>query len=109
MSEFAGSLRERLVIQRADDVPDGGGGTQRLWRDVQSIWASVQPLPRDERRYGAHVASRMRYCITLRADGPLPADARLIWRGMILEIISVTDDPALPDRRTLIAERERDA
>jgi SPP1 family predicted phage head-tail adaptor len=109
MEEFAGSLRERITIQRPVDTPDGGGGAHRQWQDVQTVWAAVHPVARDEQRYGAHVASRARFGIVLRADGVIAADARLLWRGMILGIVSVLHDPATQDRCTIFAEREPDA
>jgi SPP1 family predicted phage head-tail adaptor len=105
--EFSGALDQRVMLQLPADTTDGGGGTHRSWQDVRELWAQVQPMPQDERRYAGHVATRNRYNIAVRRDGDIPLVARLLWRERVLTILAVEDDPSRDDRLRIIAEQER--
>jgi SPP1 family predicted phage head-tail adaptor len=107
-TEFSGALDQRLMLQRPVDVTDGGGGQSRTWQNVQEFWAQVRLHVQDEHRYAGHVATRQRYIISLRRDGDVPLDSRVLWRGQPLTIVAVEDDPATTDRLRIIAERERE-
>lgn len=104
-SEFSGTLDQRVDVEVAADTADGGGGTIRSWQVERSVWASVQVQSRDETAIAGHVGQRARFTLGLRRDGSFPAQARLRWNGLLLDIVSVTEDPAWPDRWTIVAQR----
>jgi head-tail adaptor len=107
-NEFSGALDQRVTVQLPVDGPDGGGGFVRVWQDMAEIWAHVAPQALDERRYGGHVATVNRYVVLVRRDGALPLTARLRWRGRLLGILAVEEDPASKDRWRIAAAEERE-
>jgi head-tail adaptor len=106
--EFSGMLSERITLQLPVDTQDGGGGFVRIWQNMQDLWAQVSVQPQDERRYGGHIAGVTHYTITIRRDGAVPLQARLLWRGRLLSILAVADDPTAKDRLRISASEERE-
>lgn len=107
MAELAGSLRERVVIERWLAGRDENGADVGEWRRLASVAAALVPegtsggAPGFE---GEAVRSRMRWQVTLRAGPVIDLATRLRWRGRSLAVLAVTTDPARPDRLTLRAE-----
>jgi len=53
-----GKLRHRITIQEKVTVPDGYGGVTSTWKDVATVWSSVEPLKGRETVRGAAGKSR---------------------------------------------------
>lgn len=93
----AGDLRERVTIQQQARTPIGGGESEPTWTDVDTVWASVEPLTgREAERAGQAAATqphrvRMRY----RADLSVTVQRRLVWRrsdgDVPLHVVSVAE------------------
>lgn len=104
--EFAGTLSERVVIERRAGGSDGTGGLRDQWEPVARRWARVAPAGRAETsRLTADTRLTARnWEILLRPVADVTLDMRVRWRSLTLRLVGVITDPAAPDRMTLLAE-----
>lgn len=108
MSEFAGILRERVTFQAAVDVPDGHGGSTRLWAAMDSVWAHVDVQDVVERSVAGRIRLHQTYQIICRTGKTVDPAWRAEWRGILMTITAVRTDPDAPDRITITALSERE-
>jgi head-tail adaptor len=106
--EFAGQLRERVTFQAAIDVPDGFGGSTRLWAAMDSVWAHVDLADVRESQVAGRIKQHEHYDIHCRSGKTIDPAWRLEWRGKHMAIVSVRSDPLLPDRIFISATVERE-
>ena len=95
----AGELRERVDIQARAATPDGLGGQDETWTTKATVWAQVKGLRGEERVVAASVSGSVTHQVTLRAPRAVTEADRLLWRGLVLEIVS---PPITDERRTLL-------
>ena len=99
MDEFAGTLRETVLIEAA--VP----GSPGAWGDGCSAWAALTPVQDfqlidiGERRIG-----RPRFHLTLRTPTAATVTSRFRWRGRLLVVVRAEPDPQQRDRLTFLVE-----
>ena len=97
--EFAGGLRETVVIESAV------AGSPGTWSDGCPAWAALAPVQDfqlidiGERRIG-----RPRFHLTLRTPTPATVASRFRWRGRLLVVVRAEPDPLLRDRVTFLVE-----
>jgi SPP1 family predicted phage head-tail adaptor len=106
--EFAGLLRERVTFQAAIDVPDGHGGSTRVWAAMDSVWAHVDLADVTERNVAGRIKQQERYSIYCRSGKTIDPAWRLEWRGRLMGIAAVRSDPVMPDRLSISAILERE-
>jgi SPP1 family predicted phage head-tail adaptor len=106
--EFAGQLRERVTFQAAIDVPDGHGGSTRLWAAMDSVWAHVDLGDVSERVVAGRIKQQERYSIYCRSGKTIDPAWRLEWRGKVMSIVGVRADPVMPERLFISALVERE-
>ena len=108
MSEFAGALRERIVIeQRRDQGRDPGGGTRVKWDYDGAVWAAVAPLIPADLIAGDVLSALPRWQVTMRKREGISPATRIVWRGRYLKIRSVESDPRTPAQMILTTEEQR--
>jgi SPP1 family predicted phage head-tail adaptor len=90
-----GALRDRLTLQSATRVPDGGGGATVSWQAVADLWAAVRPISGDERLRHDAVTGRVTHEVWIRHRGDVVPAMRFTAGSRILEIVAVLD----PGRR----------
>lgn len=63
-------LRQLMILQRAQDMPDGSGGFARNWLTVAEIWAAIEDIAvRPDFEAGRHTTqSTHRITIRWRPD-----------------------------------------
>ena len=106
-AELAGRLRELVTLQRREDARDAIGGAAGGWRAIGDYRAAIEPRPAGPQEVADALDARPRWRVTLRAgSGARPGD-RLAWRGRLIAVRAVTDDPATPERTLIEAEEER--
>ena len=105
--ELAGTLRERLTLERRAAGRDGMGGADGAWSTIGTVWAALEPRTSGPAVQGDALDMRPRWRVTLRAGSGIAVGDRLVWRARYLRVRGVTDDPALPDRTSVEAEEER--
>ncbi|MDW4550880.1 head-tail adaptor protein [Defluviimonas sp. D31] len=79
-----GRLDQVITLQREARTADGGGGTERLWADLET---DPRPFARVELAGGAEVAqggrtiARQVANFTIRARADLLSSDRILWDG----------------------------
>lgn len=106
-AEFAGTLRERIVIERATSVRNAMGLQEPGWEQVCICSASLVlegPGPESE---GQALSAMPRYRVTIRRRDGVTVGQRVRWNGRTLMIRQLLDDPVAKDRLTLRCEEVR--
>lgn len=86
-----GQLDKRVTIQETVRVPDGGGGYTETWKDVATVWASLQPLSGREVIQSGQLQAQVPHRVRIRYRPGITAANRLTFKGRTLEIISVAN------------------
>lgn len=112
--EWAGTLVERVAIERFVDSRDDAGASVGQWQGAGSAWAAIvadNPGGAQGGAVGGTLGearrSRRRWRVTLRApmrEAAIGLTSRLVWRGEWLSVLAVETDPLRPDRVTLRCE-----
>jgi head-tail adaptor len=68
-------LARRLVLERAERLPDGHGGYVDDWVPLGTLWADIRPLGEREEFVAGRQRSVVRYRIVVRA-APVGAASR---------------------------------
>ena len=107
MSEFAGSLRERVLLLRQEHVRTAAGLLVGEWVGFAHCHAAVVPDGVGTEAEGMTLSQMPRYRVTLRPIAGLTIDQRIQWRDRIMGVRQVIDDPRTPDRILLRCEEVR--
>ncbi len=105
-AELAGRLRQRLRFEKLRPAPDGSGGRGDSWVPVAEVWGELRPLGHGALSVAAaetRLTSR-RWQIVVREGLALDLGMQVRWRGIRLRLTGIAQDPATPDRMTLLAE-----
>ena len=87
-----GKMRERVTIKAPTEVRSRSGETTLNWdATVATVWASVEGLSSRDiiQAQQANVVASHRIRIRHRTD--VTHEHRVVWRGVTMEIASVTD------------------
>lgn len=87
-----GKMRERVAIKAPTEVRSRSGETTLNWdTTVATVWASVEGLSSRDiiQAQQANVVASHRIRIRHRTD--VTHEHRVVWRGVTMEIASVTD------------------
>ena len=106
-TEFAGTLREHVVIETRLGNRDSRAGAVGNYRYDGQAWAAVSPLmPADMTRADA-LSAMPRWRVTLRKREGLGPGTRLTWRGKYLAVRAASSDPETPAQMQLTCEEVR--
>lgn len=107
MNEFAGSLRERVVLETRLEARDAYGGATGKYSYDGVAWAALMPLvPGDLARADA-LSAMPRWQVTMRKREGLGLRTRLTWRGKYLAVRGMVSDPRQPAQMLLTCEEIR--
>lgn len=91
-------LRQRVRLENQVLDPTGGGHYETRWEEVSTFWAAVRPLNHSRLRtktlFAGKLEGRNVYEITLRYREGITTDMRVVYNGIPLNILSVTDPDA---------------
>jgi SPP1 family predicted phage head-tail adaptor len=105
--EFAGTLREVVVIETRMSTRDSRAGAVGNYRYDGQAWAAVSPLmPADLTRADA-LSALPRWRVTIRKREGLGLGTRLTWRGKYLAVRAAFSDPQTPAQMHLTCEEVR--
>lgn len=87
----AGLLRERIDLLRpvANVGDEWAKGTN--WPTEYTGWAEVTPVAGAEKATAIAVQASVSYDIRIRFAPDVASDWRIVWRGRLLDIVSVFD------------------
>ncbi len=98
--EFAGTLNERVALERWVSALDAAGDDVGAWVAVETIHAAVIPDGQlAGQRAGEAARSGRRWRVLLRWRDDLNLAMRLRWRGQILKVRAIE---AVGRRRTFV-------
>ncbi|MHB9880070.1 phage head completion protein [Pacificimonas sp. ICDLI1SI03] len=103
--EFAGALTERIAILKPAGQ-DAAGAALPFIEDAL-VWACVTPENTGVDVRGERLSAFPKWAIIMRSGVEIVTGDRLRWRGEMLRVMSVTEDPRRPDRVRISAERQR--
>ncbi len=107
MIEFAGSLRERVTIERRSEGRTASGGRTGAWYYDGAAWVGVTPLTPAGLEAANSVSAQPRWHVIMRKRENLSVGDRLAWRGRFLMVQSVVSNPREPAQMILTCEEKR--
>lgn len=107
--EFAGRLRERIVIERRVSERSAIGVQLSGWERVARCLAAIDPEGVGAEREGMALSAMTRFRVTIRWRAGIAVGQRVRWKDRWLTIRQRRDDPRHPDRIELRCEEVRDA
>lgn len=107
MSEFAGTLRERITLQRPVETRSDAGLWESDWETYADCLAAVTLEGAGPESEGMSLSAMPRFRVVVRVRDGIAIDQRVGWRGRVLMIRQVLLDPKARDRITLKCEEVR--
>ena len=107
MTEFAGTLRERIRIERQVTTRTATGVQQAGWEPVASCLAAVELEGVGAESEAMAFSAMARLRVTIRKRAGAAVDQRIRWGSRTLMVRQLLDDPRLPDRLKLRCEEVR--
>ena len=105
--EFAGTLRERIVVERPVSLRNDMGLQQPGWEQVCRCLASVVLESVGAESEAQALSAMPRYRVTVRRRDGIGLDQRVGWNGKYLMVRQLLDDPRAKDRITMRCEEVR--
>ena len=107
MSEFAGTLRERVVIERPISTRNAMGLQESGWEQVCRCLASVALESVGPESEAQALSAMPKYRVTIRRRDGVSLDQRVNWGGRFLMVRQLLDDPRQKDRIVMRCEEVR--
>jgi SPP1 family predicted phage head-tail adaptor len=107
MSEFAGTLRERLVIERPASLRNAMGLQEPGWEEVCRCLAAVVLETVGPESEAQALSSMPKYRVTIRWREGIAIDQRVRWKQRSLMVRQLLDDPRTKDRIVMRCEEVR--
>ena len=107
MSEFAGTLKERVVIERPTDLRTPSGLQTAGWEQVARCLAAIVAEGAGTEAEAMTLSAMARFRVTIRKRGGIQVGQRLTWGARTMLIRQCIDDPRFPERLLLRCEEMR--
>jgi SPP1 family predicted phage head-tail adaptor len=101
-----GDLRVELMLEQAQESPDGAGGYSEAWNEVGPVFAEIGHSSA-EHRFGAHQSlEEITHHITIRYRTDVASGMRMRRGERLFSVVSV-HDPDETGRYLVIRAREQ--
>lgn len=107
MTEFAGTLRERVVLETRLESRDARAGATGKYSYDGEAWAALMPLMPAELSCADALSALPRWQVTIRKREGVGIRTRLTWRGKYLAVRGLISDPKQPAQMVLTCEEVR--
>lgn len=107
MSEFAGTLRERVLIERPVTSRNAMGLQEPGWEKVCRCLASVMLESVGAESEAQALSAMPRFRVTIRQREGIAIDQRISWNGRKMMVRQLLDDPRAKDRVVMRCEEVR--
>lgn len=107
MSEFAGTLKERIVIERPVALRTELGMQSAGWETVARCLASVVAEGAGAEAEAMALSAMGRFKVTIRKRDGIAVGQQVRWGERLLAVRQRIDDPRVPDRILLRCEEVR--
>ena len=105
--EFAGTLRERVIIERPISTRNAMGLQEPGWEQVCRCLASVVLESVGAETEGQALSAMPKYRVTIRSRDGITIDQRVSWSTRKLMVRQLLDDPRQKDRIVMRCEEVR--
>ena len=99
--EFAGELRERILLETRLGNRDAIAGSSGRYAHVGEAWAAISPLMPADLSSADSVSALPRWRVIMRKREGVDPRMRLLWRGRYLAVQAVVSDPREPAQMIL--------
>lgn len=94
MALAAGRLRHKVQIQYPATTQNPNTGEMEVvWTNLVSVWASVEPASGREFIAAGAEQSEVKGKIIMRKRDDVNATMRIVYRGLVYQILGVLNDP----------------
>ena len=107
MTEFAGTLRERVVIERPISSRNAMGLQEPGWEPVCRCLASVILETVGAEAEAQALSALPRFRVTIRRRDGIALDQRISWSGRKMMVRQMLEDPRAKDRIVMRCEEVR--
>jgi head-tail adaptor len=107
MSEFAGTLRERVIIERATSSCNAMGLQEAGWEQVCNCLAAITLDSIGAEIVGQALSAMARCRVTIRRRDGIAVGQRVRWSGRSFIVNQLLDDPRAKDRITMRCDEVR--
>lgn len=105
--EFAGTLRERILIERPTTTRTPTGLQESGWERVASCLAAIQIEGVGAQSEGMAFSAMPKLRVTIRRRSGIAIDQRIRWGTRTMMVRQLLDDPRYPDRIVMRCEEMR--
>jgi len=86
-----GTLTDRVQLRRRESLGDGGGGHERIFVPLNSVWARVRSLTGRQGTNADGRAVAISHSVVLRFRSDIAPGDRIVYRGRNLDVVSTAD------------------
>jgi SPP1 family predicted phage head-tail adaptor len=86
-----GEMRERVTVQQATPTVNSIGESTLTWNTLTTVWAAVNGVSSSEALVDGQQESRITHRVRLRYISGLKHTDRFLWRGRVLQIVSLLE------------------
>lgn len=102
-----GDMRHRITFQEEVKTPDSHKGFTVGWRDLVSVWASVEPLSGREYFYSQQIKADITHRVKLRYRADITVKMRIKHRNRNLAIESILDKKERREELEILCREEK--
>ena len=103
MSEFAGMLRKRIVIQQLNETQNAKGEPLATPATFATVWAAIEPLQGRELLAAQQVLADVTHRIRLRYLAGVKPKMQVLWNALIFDIAVVLNPESANRELELLA------
>ena len=105
--EFAGTLRQRIMIERPTLLRTPSGLQEAGWEPVATCLAAVVADGVGAEAEGQALSANPRFRVTIRQRDGISVGQRVIWGERVMLVRQRIDDPRSPERIIVRCEEMR--
>lgn len=87
----AGTLRERVVVQKPSSTRSPAGNVTLGWATERTVWAAVHGLSGREVLQAMQADVTVSYRVIIRFFDGITPEHRILWRGRTLEVVTALE------------------
>lgn len=106
-AEFAGTLKERILIERPSSERTAMGLSTFGWETVAQCLAAIEPEGVGAEAEAQALSAMPRFRVTIRWREGVAIDQRITWGKRVMMVRQLADDPRARDRITMRCEELR--
>lgn len=107
MSEFAGTLRERILIEQPSSERTAMGLQIAGWKTVARCLAAIEPEGVGAEAEAQALSAMPRFQVSIRPREGVAINQRITWGKRMLMVRQIVDDPRRRDRIVMRCEELR--